>query len=190
VKTSPSDDFDLAVVGGGHAGVEAALAAARLGCRVALLTHDPAKIGAMSCNPAVGGLGKGHLVKEIDALGGLMGRAADRAAIQFRRLNLRKGPAVRASRVQVDRAVYARAVKAALRRQAGLRVLAGEAVGIWLDGRAVRGLILADGARLAASGAPEAINSRTLSRSRRKLLAFCGHSRMHVPQEMHRCSST
>jgi len=150
VRTSQPDGFDLAVVGGGHAGVEAALAAARLGCRVALLTHDPAKIGAMSCNPAVGGLGKGHLVKEIDALGGLMGRAADRAAIQFRRLNLRKGPAVRASRVQVDRSVYARAVKAALRRQVGLRVLAGEAVDIWLDGRAVRGLILADGARLAA----------------------------------------
>jgi len=142
--------FETAVVGGGHAGVEAALAAARLGLRVALISQDPARIGALSCNPAVGGLAKGHLVKEVDALGGLMGWAADRAAIQFRRLNTRKGPAVRASRVQVDRGVYLRAVQSALKRQPNLTVLAGEGVGLWLDRGRLAGVILADGARVPA----------------------------------------
>src|SRR6186997_3473787 len=99
--------FDVLVIGGGHAGTEAAHAAARMGCKTALATLNPARIGFMSCNPAMGGLAKGQLVKEIDALGGIMGRNTDRAAIQFRRLNSSKGPAVRSSRAQCDKALYA-----------------------------------------------------------------------------------
>ena len=147
---NPISIFDLAVVGGGHAGVEAALAGARLGLGVVLVSHDLDRIGALSCNPAIGGLGKGHLVKEIDALGGLMGRAADRAAIQFRRLNTRKGPAVRASRVQLDRPAYLRFVQKSLRGQKGLTLLGGEGVDLWLEGRSLKGLVLADGSRIGA----------------------------------------
>jgi tRNA uridine 5-carboxymethylaminomethyl modification enzyme len=143
-------DFDVIVVGGGHAGAEASAAAARLGARTALVTHRAGTIGAMSCNPAIGGLGKGHLVREIDALDGLMGRIADRAGIQFRLLNRRKGPAVRGPRTQADRKLYARAMQAALAATPGLTIVAGEVDDLTICDGAVSGVVLADGRRLTA----------------------------------------
>jgi tRNA uridine 5-carboxymethylaminomethyl modification enzyme len=136
--------FDVIVIGGGHAGCEAATAAARMGARTALVTHRFSTVGAMSCNPAIGGLGKGHLVREIDALDGLMGRVADAAGIQFRMLNRRKGPAVRGPRAQADRKLYAAAMQTAIRETANLEVIEGEADDLVADHK-VSGIRLVDG---------------------------------------------
>jgi tRNA uridine 5-carboxymethylaminomethyl modification enzyme len=145
-----SESFDVIVIGGGHAGCEAASASARLGAGTALVTHRFATIGAMSCNPAIGGLGKGHLVREVDALDGLMGRVADAAGIQFRMLNRRKGPAVRGPRAQADRKLYAAAMQAAITKTANLHVIEGEADELIVSGGRITGVRLVDGRELSA----------------------------------------
>ncbi|MGF1606400.1 MAG: tRNA uridine-5-carboxymethylaminomethyl(34) synthesis enzyme MnmG [Rhodothalassiaceae bacterium] len=143
--------YDVIVIGGGHAGCEAAAAAARLGARTALVTHRRATIGAMSCNPAIGGLGKGHLVREIDALDGVIGRVADASGIQFRLLNRRKGPAVWGPRCQSDRRLYAQAMQNILATTANLTILEGAVEDLVLTDGRVGGIVLADGARLGAA---------------------------------------
>ncbi|MDF3152647.1 tRNA uridine-5-carboxymethylaminomethyl(34) synthesis enzyme MnmG [Mesorhizobium sp. XAP10] len=141
--------YDVVVVGGGHAGCEAASAAARAGARTALVTLRFDTIGVMSCNPAIGGLGKGHLVREIDAMDGLMGRVADAAGIQFRLLNRRKGPAVRGPRTQADRKLYRLAMQEAIRQQNDLDVVEGEVLDFEISDGQIRAVLLADGRRLA-----------------------------------------
>jgi tRNA uridine 5-carboxymethylaminomethyl modification enzyme len=143
-----NSQYDVVVVGGGHAGCEAAAAAARMGAKVALVTHRFATVGAMSCNPAIGGLGKGHLVREIDALDGLMGRVADLAGIQFRVLNRRKGPAVRGPRAQADRRLYASAMQRAISATANLALIEAEADDLVIRGERTGGLKLVDGREL------------------------------------------
>ncbi len=163
--------FDVIVVGGGHAGTEAAAAAARRGARTALISFDASKIGAMSCNPAIGGLGKGHLVREIDAFDGLIARATDAAGIHYRMLNRSKGTAVQGPRVQADRQRYAAAIQDMLAAQSDLHILVGEVAALELDGSTVRGVRLADGTVLTAAAVVLATGTFLGGRM------FCGEDR-------------
>src|SRR5688572_20967096 len=151
MATHSDQRYDVIVIGGGHAGTEAALAAARTGARTLLLTHSIETVGAMSCNPAIGGVGKGHLVREIDALGGAMGRAADAAGIQWRTLNASKGPAVRATRAQADRALYRAAIRRLVEQQPNLSLFQQAVDDIVIEGERVRGVLTQSGLRFDAA---------------------------------------
>jgi tRNA uridine 5-carboxymethylaminomethyl modification enzyme len=144
------EQYDVIVIGGGHAGTEAALAAARMGARTLLVTQSLATVGQMSCNPAIGGIGKGHLVREIDAMGGAMAVAADRAGIQFRTLNASKGPAVRATRAQADRMLYKRAIRAMLESQTRLTLMEAEVADLVVQGGRCAGVVTMDGTAIAS----------------------------------------
>ncbi len=179
--------YDVIVIGGGHAGCEAAAAAARFGARTALLTHKRDTIGVMSCNPAIGGLGKGHLVREIDALDGLMARAADAAGIQFRVLNRRKGPAVQGPRAQADRKLYRLAMQRLIRETANLTVVEGEASRFVIEDGAVAAIELADGrelscrARWSSPPAPSCAASSISATSARRPAASATRPRSTSP---------
>ncbi|MBX9730981.1 MAG: tRNA uridine-5-carboxymethylaminomethyl(34) synthesis enzyme MnmG [Sphingomonas sp.] len=164
-------DYDVIVVGGGHAGTEAAAAAARRGARTALVSFDPTRIGAMSCNPAIGGLGKGHLVREVDAFDGLIARATDAAGIHYRMLNRSKGTAVQGPRVQADRRLYAQAIQQMLADQDDLEIVAGEAAALLVTEGRLRGVVLADGRELTARAVVLATGTFLGGR------LFCGESR-------------
>ena len=148
--SSDSNTFDVIVIGGGHAGVEAANISARSGAKTTLITHKINKIGEMSCNPAIGGLGKGHLVREVDALGGLMGRVADFAGIQFRLLNRRKGPAVQGPRAQADRSLYRGAMQKEVLKTQDLTVIEGEVIDLLMVQNQVSGVVLRDNTEIKA----------------------------------------
>ena len=144
------DQFDVIIIGGGHAGTEAALASARKGAKTLLLTHNIETLGQMSCNPAIGGIGKSHLVKEIDALDGAMARATDKAGIQFRVLNSRKGPAVRATRAQADRILYKAAIRSILENQPNLQIFQQSADDLIVEQDEVKGVVTQTGIRFIA----------------------------------------
>src|SRR5262250_1425276 len=140
MSNSKDDIYDIIVVGAGHAGIEASLAAARMGCKTLMLTLNLDHIGQMSCNPAIGGIGKGHLVKEIDAFGGEIAKAIDATGIQFRQLNTKKGPAVRASRAQADKALYRQRMKQRLEGAPGLTIYQGSVERLLIENHEVRGV--------------------------------------------------
>ncbi|HWC78251.1 MAG TPA: FAD-dependent oxidoreductase, partial [Blastocatellia bacterium] len=147
---STDTTFDVIVIGAGHAGCEAAHVAARIGARTALVTIDSNSIGQMSCNPAIGGIAKGHLVREVDALGGIMGQVIDETGIQFRLLNRSRGPAVQSPRAQADRNLYRTEMRRRLSRVENLTIIEGEAAGIRIRGAAVAGIVLGNGAEISS----------------------------------------